>query len=109
MQKEKERVEFDQFPNPSTFAFWKLNFWSEVCSGSRHPSHAMIWLSEIASAKEVYDSRTSGSILGTNLTNYETLNATIVNSLKKTRAAIRLAERYEDSSHDDPSCLCREL
>ena len=25
MQKEKERLENNKFPNPSTFAFWKIN------------------------------------------------------------------------------------
>ena len=36
MQKVKER-EFDKFPEQSTFAFWKMNLRSEVCSGSCHP------------------------------------------------------------------------
>ena len=29
MQKEKARLEFGGFPNPSTFAFWKVNFRSD--------------------------------------------------------------------------------
>ena len=61
MQKQMERLEMDMFPNPSTFAFWKMSFRSEVCSGSCHPSYAMIWISEIDLAKSVEDSRTSRS------------------------------------------------
>ena len=62
--KEKERLEFDKFPNPSTFAVWKMKLCSEVCSGSCHPSYPMTWLSEIDSAKSVEDVRTFGSIVG---------------------------------------------
>ena len=41
------------FPNPSIFAFWKMSFRSEVCSGSCHLSCAMILLSEMDSAKSM--------------------------------------------------------
>ena len=46
MQEEKERLEFDKFPNPSTFAVWKMSFRSEDCSVSCHRSYAMIRISE---------------------------------------------------------------
>ena len=36
-QKDKEILEFEMFPNPSTFAFWNFNCWIEVCSDSFHP------------------------------------------------------------------------
>ena len=63
----RERLEFDKFPNPSTFAFRKMNFMSEVCSCSCHPLHAMIWIREIDSAKPVEDLSTSESFLGHHL------------------------------------------
>ena len=54
---------FCKIPNPSAFALWIMGFTTEVCSGTCHPSHAMIWISKIDSAKSIEDVRTSRSIL----------------------------------------------
>ena len=70
-----------------------MKFRSEVCSGSCHPSYAMICLSEIDSAKSVEDLRTSGSSLEHNLPNLETLEAMIANSLNKLLGANDFREK----------------
>ena len=62
-QKERERLEFDKFPNPSTFTYWKINISSEVFSGCCHTSHAMIWVNEIDSATSMAELRTFESPL----------------------------------------------
>ena len=35
---------FDKFPNPATFACWKIRFKTEVCTCSQFPTEAMLWI-----------------------------------------------------------------
>ena len=49
-QKESEKLEFEKFPAPTTFSYWKLNFRSALRSNPIF-SHALTWMGEIASAK----------------------------------------------------------
>ena len=70
-----------------------MSFRTGDCCGSCHPLYAMIWISETDSAKSVEDLRTSRSILGNNLPNFETLDAKIAISLKKLLAANDLRKK----------------
>ena len=54
MHKERERLELIRFPIHQLSHFGS-NLRSEVCSGSCHPSHAMVWPSEVDLAKSMED------------------------------------------------------
>ena len=40
-------LEFDKFPNPSSFLVWKTRFKTQVSSGSDLPSEAMLWIKDL--------------------------------------------------------------
>ena len=40
-------LQFDKFPNPSSFLVWKTRFKTQVSSGSDFPSEAMLWVEEV--------------------------------------------------------------
>ena len=40
-------LHFDNFPNPATFACWKIRFKTEVCTCSQFPTEAMQWIKEV--------------------------------------------------------------
>ena len=50
MKKESERMEFQKFPDSTTFAIWKMNFKSDVFPSSSFPTEAKVWINEIDSA-----------------------------------------------------------
>ena len=52
-------TKLETYPTPATFKYWKLNFKTEVCSVSYHPSDAMSWIREIEAAQDISDLRTS--------------------------------------------------
>ena len=35
---------FDKFPNPATFACWRIRFKTEVCTCSQFPTEAVLWI-----------------------------------------------------------------
>ena len=74
---------FDKFPSPGTFACWKIRFETEVCTCSQFPTEAMQWIEEVELVDSVYELRTSSSILGISLPNFEVLDARIASALKK--------------------------
>ena len=58
-------LHFDKFPNPATFACWKMRFKTEVCTCSQFPTEAMLWIKEVEMVESVDDLKTSRSIQGT--------------------------------------------
>ena len=40
-------LHFDKFPNPATFACWKIRFKTEVCTCSQFLTEAMLWIKEV--------------------------------------------------------------
>ena len=68
---------FDQFPAPSAFHCWKTSFKTEVCSCSTYASEAMRWLKKVELADSVDDLKTSLSIQGNRIPNFEMLDAKI--------------------------------
>ena len=46
---------FDKFPNPATFACWKIIVKTEVCIYSKFPTEAMLWIKEVEMVESVDD------------------------------------------------------
>ena len=73
----------DKFPTPATFACWKIRFKTEVCACSQFPTEAMQWIKEVEMVDSVDDLRSSSSIRGISMPNFEVLDARIASALNK--------------------------
>ena len=76
-------LQFDKFPTPATFACWKIRFKTEVCTWSQFPTEAMQWIKEVELVDSVDELRTSSSIRGISMPNFEVLDARIASALNK--------------------------
>ena len=63
-------LHFDKFPNPATFACWKIRFKTEVCTCSQFPTEAMQWIKEVELVDSVDDLRSSSSIHGISIAKF---------------------------------------
>ena len=76
-------LHFDKFPTPTTFACWKIRFKTEVCTCSQFPTEAMQWIKEVELVDSVDNLRSSSSIRGVSMPNFEVLDARIASALNK--------------------------
>ena len=76
-------LHFDKFPTPATFACWKIRFKTEVCTCVQFPTEAMQWIKEVEMVDSVDDLKSSSSIRGVSMPNFEVLDARIASALNK--------------------------
>ena len=76
-------LHFDKFPTPATFACWKIRFKTEVCTCSQFPTEAMQWIKKVELVDSVDELRSSSSIRGISMPNFEVLDARIASALNK--------------------------
>ena len=84
-------LHFDKFPTPATFACRKIRFKTEVCTCSQFPTEAMQWIKEVELVESVdelknckeYISKSSCSVRGFQMTNFEVLDAKIASALNR--------------------------
>ena len=76
-------LHFDKFPNPTTFACWKISFKTEVCTCSQFPTEAMLWIKEVELVDSVDDLKSSRSIKGTPGPDFQLLDAKIASALNR--------------------------
>ena len=76
-------LHFDKFPTPATFACWKIRFKTEVCICSQFPTEAMQWIKEVELVDSVDDLRSSSSVRGILMPDFEVLDARIASALNK--------------------------
>ena len=74
---------FDKFPTPATFASWKIRFKNEVRTCSQFLAEAMLWIKEVEMVESVDDIRSSCSVRGIQMTNFEVLDANIASGLNR--------------------------
>ena len=74
---------FDKFLTPATFACWKIRFKTEVCTCSQFPTEAMQWIKEVELVDSVDDLRSSFSVRGIQMPNFEVLDAKIASALSR--------------------------
>ena len=65
------------FLQPATFACWKIRFKIEVCTCSQFPTEAIQWIKEVELVDSVDDLKSSSSIRGIQMPNFEVLDARI--------------------------------
>ena len=76
-------LHFDKFTTPATFACWKIRFKTEVCTCSQIPTEATLWIKEVELVDSVDELRSSSSVRGIHLPNFEVLDARIASALNR--------------------------
>ena len=76
-------LHFDKFPTPTTFACWKKRFKTEVRTCSQFPTEAMLWIKEVELVDSVDDLKSSCSVRGIQVPNFEVLDAKIASALNR--------------------------
>ena len=76
-------LHFDIFPTPATFACWKIGFKTEVCTCSQFPMEAMLWIKEVELVDSVDVFKSSLSVRGIRMPDFEVLDAKIASALNK--------------------------
>ena len=74
---------FDKFSTSATFACWKIRFKTEECTCSQFPWEAMHWVKEVEMVDSVDDLKSSSSIRGISMPNFEVLDAKIASALNR--------------------------
>ena len=74
---------FDKFPAPATFACWKKRFKTEVFSCSQFSTEAMLCIKEVEMVESVDDLKSSCSVRGIRMLNFEVLDAKIASALNR--------------------------
>ena len=74
---------FDKFTTSATFACWKIRFKTEVCTCSQFPTEAMLWIKEVEMVESVDDLKSSCSVRGIRMPNFEVLDAKIASALNR--------------------------
>ena len=68
---------------PATFACWKIRLKTEVCTCSQFPTEAMLWIKEVEMVDSVDDLKSSCSVRGIRMPDFEVLDAMIASALNK--------------------------
>ena len=76
-------LHFDKIPDPATFAWWKIRFKTEVCTCSQFRTEAMLWIKELELVDSVDNLRSSCSVRGIQMPDFEVLDAKIASRYKK--------------------------
>ena len=76
-------LHFDKFPTPATFAFWWIRFKTEACTCSQFPTEAMLWIKEVELVDSVDDLKSSCSVKGIHMPNFEVLDAKIASAVNR--------------------------
>ena len=76
-------LHFDKFPTPATFACWKIRFKTEVCTCSQFHTEAMHWIKEVELVDSVDDLKSSSSVTGIRMPDFEVFDARIASALNR--------------------------
>ena len=77
-------LHFDKLPYTQLLLLaWKIRFKTEVCTCSQFPTEAMQWIKEVEMVDSVDDLRSSCSVRGIQMPNFEILDARIASALNK--------------------------
>ena len=76
-------LHFDKFPTPATLACWKIKIKVEVCTCSQFPAEAVLWIKEVELVDSVDDLKSSCSVRGIRMPDFEVLDARIASALNR--------------------------
>ena len=70
-------LHFDKFTTPASLACRKIRFKTDVCTCSQFPTEAMLWIKEVEMVDSVDDVKSSSSVRGIQMPNFEVLDVRI--------------------------------
>ena len=82
-RQQTSELQFDKFPTPPSFLYWKIRFKSQVATCSDFPSEVMLWITEVEMVDSMEELKSSRSVAGKNFPNFEMLDAKIASALNK--------------------------
>ena len=68
---------------PATLACWKIRFKTEVCTCSQFPTEAMHWIKEVEMVDSVDDLKSSLTVRGIRMPDFDVLDARIASALNR--------------------------
>ena len=72
-----------KFPYPQSLLVWKFRFKTQVTTCSDFPSDAMLWIKEVEMVDSLDELKSSRSVCGNDLPNFEMVDAKIASALNK--------------------------
>ena len=87
-RQQTSELQFDTFPDPSSFLVWKTRFETQVSNGSDFPSEAMLWIKEVEMVDSLDELKSSRSEIGMDAKIASALNKIIQNSQFKKKVRI---------------------
>ena len=104
---------FVKCPTPATFACWKIRFKTEVCTCSQFPTEAMLWIKEVELVDSVDGLKSSCSVRGIQMPNFEVLDARIASALNRiihnTQFKRKVSLEEQKARKEDPSHRGRQI
>ena len=76
-------LHFDKFLTSATFACWKIRFKIEVRTCSQFPAEGLLWIKEVELVDSVDDFKSSCSVRGIRMPDFEVLDAKIASALNR--------------------------
>ena len=76
-------LQFEKFPTPSAFLYWKRRFKTQESFCSDFPSDAMSWIKKVEMVYSVDELKSLRSIAGKDFPNFELLDARKASALNK--------------------------
>ena len=76
-------LRFDGVPAPAAFACWKIRFKTEVCICSQFLTEAVLWIKEVEMIDSVDDLKSSSSVRGIQMPDFEVFDARIASALNR--------------------------
>ena len=76
-------LHFDKIPTPATFACWKIRFKTEVCTCSQFLTETTHWIKEVEMVDSVHELKSSSSVRGERMPDFEVLDARIASALNR--------------------------
>ena len=77
------RSSFWQISTSATFACWKKRFKTEVSTCSQFPTEALLWIKEVEMVESVDDLKSSCSVRGIRMLDFDVLDAKIASALNR--------------------------
>ena len=93
---------FRQIPTPATFVCWKIRFKTEVCICSQFLTEAMLWIKEVELVDSVDDLKSSCSVRGIRMPDFEVLDAKIASALNRIIHNTRFIEKGKSGGTKNP-------
>ena len=103
----------DKFSTPATFACWKIRFKTEVRICSQFPAEVMLWIKEVELVDLVDNLKSSCSVRGIQMPNFEVLDAKIASALNRiihnTQLKREVSLEEQKAQKEDPILRGRQI